>query len=98
MKLISRKNEYQHNVVDCLFCAKWVYVRMTAMTSPDPLRDLKRHITNEAKNEAFAVALIKNIGDAVATPHLDYYRDHTSEVPAVPKVSAKRAYDNDMSL
>lgn len=95
MKLVPRTNEYQHKVIDCPFCPKWVYVRSVSKNSPDALRDLKRHITNDAKNEAFALAIH---GEPLAVPHLDYYRMHTSEVPAVPKVSIKRAYDSDLEI
>lgn len=86
------KNEYGYKVADCPFCEHWVYVRDSTKVSPDPLRDLKRHITNAAKNEAFESAIAK---DTMPTPHLDYVRDHTSVRPKVPKVE-KRQYDDDL--
>ncbi len=93
MKIKSRKNEYNYDVVDCPFCDNWVYLRVATKISPDPLRDLKRHITNHAKNEAFAVAL----GESVFTTHLDYYKSHTKLQPIKP-ILMKRGYDKDLSI
>lgn len=88
MKLEKKKNSYGHEVVDCPFCADFVYVR----ERPEPLRDLKRHIANQAKNEA----LEKCIGSKEIVAHLDYYLAHTeSKVVRVPK---KRQFDNDLQL
>lgn len=92
MKIKPRKNEHSHNIVDCPFCDHWTYLRAATKVSPDPLRDLKRHITNAAKNEAFAL----NLGKEIATPHLDYYKAHTVEKKIVLK--DKREYDNDMTI
>jgi hypothetical protein len=96
MKLQTRQNDYGHIVIDCPFCEGWVYRRAASKTSPDPARDLKRHITNAAKNEAFAWMLVQE-GDRPEMPHLDYYRAHTSMQPLRTGV-LKRQYDNDLEL
>lgn len=99
MTLTTRTNEYGHEVVDCPFCEKWVYVRESSKVSPDPLRDLKRHITNDAKSEALALCIGKAIeAPKTPTPHLEYYVEHTYVSPAIPKVSAGRRYDNDLTV
>lgn len=99
MKIKPRINDYGHKVADCPFCDGWVYVRESTSVSPDPLRDLKRHITNQAKNEAFAIAILKP-GEPVVIErkHLDYYKDHTAVRPVQPVVVAKRQYDGDLTL
>lgn len=93
MKLEIHKNKYGYEYVNCPHCAKEVYVRVSSKTSPDALRNLKRHMTNSAKEEALA----KAIGSTEPTPHLDYYKEHTSEKKAVVKVE-KREYDDDLSI
>ena len=98
MTITPRINEYGHKVADCPFCPGWVYVRETSKTSPDPLRDLKRHITNQAKNEALERHLQGE--DALPSdepPHLHYYRKHTLMRPQ-RSGEMKRQYDADMSL
>lgn len=99
MDVKARKNEYQHDVVDCPFCDYFAYVRPVTKVSPDPLRDLKRHITNQAKNEAFIQALVSPLTDETnhSTPHLDYYKQHTSE-PKLPPRPKARQYDEDLKL
>ena len=89
----SRINEFDHKVADCPFCNYWAYVRLVTKTSPDPLRDLKRHITNSSKNEALTEFLSES---RTETPHLDYYKKHTSHRKVV--VSPKREYDGDLVL
>lgn len=91
MKLTQRKNEYGHEVVDCPFCPDFIYLREETKSSPDALRDLKRHITNQAKNEALEKAL-RNIGEF---KHLVYYVAHTQ--PMMVKIPNKRQFDNDLS-
>lgn len=78
--------------IDCPFCKKMCYLRTSNKVSPDPLRDLKRHITNEAKKEALELYL----NDRLAHPHLKYYGQHAIErkVESTPK----RIYDDDMTL
>ena len=93
MKLEVHKNKYGYDYVNCPHCSKEVYVRVSSKTSPDALRNLKRHITNSAKDEALAVAL----DDKIPTPHLTYYKEHTSDEKVVVK-PAKRAYDSDLSI
>jgi hypothetical protein len=95
MQIKSYKNSYQHDVVDCPYCSYFAYVRDVTKASPDPLRDLKRHITNQAKNEAFNKLLL---GESVATPHFDYYRDHTKPQKVVLTKIEKRTYDEDLTL
>lgn len=90
----SYNNDYGHEVADCPFCDKQIHVREATKVSPDPLRDLKRHITNQSKNEALAWNLMKN--GEMDTPHLDYYKEHTSHTKVV--VSEKREYDNSLTL
>lgn len=87
-----RKNEYDHEVADCPFCDKWVYVRPTTKVSPDPLRDLKRHITNQAKNEAME----KYLRPEASIDHLMYYVAHTKP-KVVPKPNM-RMYDADLTI
>lgn len=94
MKIEKRKNQYGHEVADCPFCDAWVYIRDSSKASPDPLRDLKRHITNEAKKEALEWAL--SDGTNGANRHLEYFRAHTS--PIVVKTASKRQYDADMTV
>ena len=99
MKITVRKNEYKHEVLDCPFCDGWVYLRATTKSNPDSLRDLKRHITHAAKNEASMFSLGETDPTSEnQTPHLDYYKEHTSVRPVVPKVAAKRQFDNDMTV
>lgn len=95
MKLTPRKNQYGHEVVDCPFCAQWIYVRDVTKISPDPLRDLKRHISNAAKSEALSVALGELIKETQA-PHLEYFTLHTK--PKVMPIKNKREYDNDLTI
>lgn len=95
MKITPRKNDYGHMVADCPFCDDWVYIRESTKVSPDPLRDLKRHITNQAKNEAFEWAL--SDGTNGANHHLEYVREHTSMQPVKP-AAMKRRYDNDLTV
>lgn len=102
MKIKPRINEYRHQVLDCPFCDGWVYLRESTKVSPDPLRDLKRHITTQAKNEAFAFYLNNHLEWALAEenikiPHLEYYQDHTA-LKAQRDGSKKRQYDNDLTL
>lgn len=94
MKLIPRLNDYNHQVVDCPFCAGWVYVCEVSKNSPDPLRNLKRHITNQAKSEAFAW----NLGEAETVgKHFLYFKEHTAVMP--PRTGElKRQYDADLNL
>ena len=93
MDLKPYANAYKHPVVDCPFCNGWAYVRDVSTGSPDPLRDLKRHITNQAKNEALLVALTPGI----QTPHLAYYKEHTSDQKVV-LAATKRKYDDDLKI
>lgn len=98
MKITPRKNDYGHMVADCPFCSYWAYIRESTKVSPDPLRDLKRHITNEAKNEAFTVALADTAAEVPQeVKHLEYYKAHTHLQPVKPTLM-KRAYDNDLTV
>lgn len=98
MEIKARKNDYNHDVVDCPFCKYFAYVRPISKVSPDPLRDLKRHITNQAKNESLSWALSQEtVQDTKPFPHLSYYIEHTNEGVVLPKIT-KRVYDADLTL
>lgn len=92
MEVKVRKNQYNHLVADCPFCPHWAYVRDVTKTNPDPLRSLKLHIANTAKNEAFRAALDE--GNKVVHKHLDYYKEHSR--PKVVPVPNKREFDDDL--
>lgn len=94
MELKSYKNIYGYDVVECPFCKQVQYVRDVTKSNPDSLRDLKRHITNSAKNEAFVIMVT---GDSESNLHLEYYKDHTSAVKVIKPIN-KRQYDNDISV
>lgn len=95
MEIKSRKNAHNFDVADCPFCEYFAYIRPVTKASPDPLRDLKRHITNQAKNEALAHL----IGDlnTMEILHFDYYKVHTQTKRIVSSVE-KRQYDEDLKL
>ncbi len=95
IKVKTRKNEYDHIVADCPFCPAWVYIRPKTMISPDPLRDLKRHIVHAAKNEAFDWALSE--GSNGANFHLEYVREHYAMRP-IRSGTKKMQFDNDLKL
>lgn len=92
MKLTPRTNQYGHEVVDCPFCPDFIYLREETKGSPDALRDLKRHITSQARAEA----LEKCVGNIGEFKHLMYYVEHTT--PAVVKIVNKRQFDGDLSI
>lgn len=96
MKVKSYKNKYMHDVADCPLCPAFVYVRPSTKLSPDPLRDLKRHITTRAKAEALAFFLDEEIHEAC--PHADYYKNHTKVKPLQPSTAGKRGYDEDLTI
>ena len=96
MNLSTRKNDYGHTVIDCPFCEGWVYLRSATPSTEDQLRDLKRHITTAAKNEAFEWMLENNV-TTPPIPHLEYYRKHVSWKPQ-RNGTLKRQFDNDLSL
>lgn len=79
-------------VVDCPFCDDFVYMRESRLHSPDRLSNLKRHITNQARNEALEQAL----GDTAPMKHLEYLKAHTE--PKVIKLLHKRQFDEDLKL
>lgn len=93
MEIESRKNKYNHEVVDCPFCAYFAYVPEINKKSDDPLRGLKRHITVQAKNEALIIYFDPK-ADAF---HLRYFKEHTSERRVVTK-AIKRQYDDNLEL
>ena len=92
MKIKPYKNKYGHTVADCPFCKEFFYIREVRGRNSDPLRDLKRHITNQAKNEA----LDKELGETREPKHLIYYLEHTED--KVVRIPTKRQYDSDLSL
>lgn len=93
MEIKSYTNAHKFEVVDCPFCTRNFYVRTATKAAPDALRDLKRHITNEAKKEALDYYLL---GEPILHPHLEYYKQHTA--PRVEPVKTKRQYDEDIQL
>lgn len=93
MILKQSDNGFGHKIVQCPFCSKVCFVRGETRSSPDALRDLKRHILNASKKEA----LQKVVEESGLSPHLDYYKEHTTEVEIILPV-LKRKFDNDMTL
>lgn len=93
MKLTPRKNNYGHMVIDCPFCADFVYLQESRHHQPDRLSNLKRHITNQARNEALEWYLA---GSSIPCPHLEYLKAHTE--PKVVKLLNKRQFDNDLTI
>lgn len=93
MKITPFKNEYGNEIINCPFCSYWCYTRKSTKISPNPLRDLLRHIHNESKKEALEIILNNNI----YFPHLDYFREHTTIAPEMKKY-IKRNFDNDLVL
>ena len=92
MKLKPRKNQYGYMVVDCPFCDDFIYMRESRLHNPDRLSNLKRHITNQARNEALEAA-ISNVKEG---KHLVYMKTHTE--PKVIKIKNGRQFNNDLSL
>ncbi len=92
MEIKAYKNQYGYDTVNCPFCPQFAYLRKVVRTNPDALADLKRHITNQAKTEAFSVAL----GLGGPTPHFNYYKEHTTDKRVV--TPQKRVFDNDLTL
>jgi len=91
MKIEIYKNDYGYDSVNCPFCNKRQYVRPATKVSPDRLRDLKRHIKNQAKNEALEF-VCENKKD---TPHLNYLKERTK--PRII-ISDSRVFDEDLQL
>lgn len=79
-------------VVDCPFCEDFIYMRESRLHNPDRLSNLKRHITNQARNEALEVI----IGNGQVRKHLAYMKAHTE--PKIIKVKNGRQFDSDLSL
>lgn len=99
MKIKPWVNDYGHKVADCPFCDNFVYLRESKLASPDPLRDLKRHITNEAKNEALESAVAnKGAYDVGEYKHLEYYLKHTHEKVVTVRIPKKVQYDADLEI
>lgn len=92
MEIKSYINKYKWEVVKCPFCSHTTYVREVKKESPDPLRDLKRHITCKARSEALSHFL-----GGVVGKHLSYFKEHTKELPIVQR-SKKRQFDDDLIL
>lgn len=94
MKVQTRKNNYGHLVADCPFCDEFVYMRESHhhKHKPDRLSNLKRHIINKARNEAFESAL----GSLELGKHLAYIKDHTEQ--KVVKIKDARQFDSDLQI
>lgn len=80
-------------IVDCPFCDDFVYMRESRMHKEDRLSNLKRHITNQARNEALEWYLA---GESIPCPHLTYLKAHTE--PKVVKLLHKRQFDEDLKI
>lgn len=96
MKLAPYTNKYGYERVKCPFCGYEANYRKG--NGSDPFMDLKRHITNQAKNEALKWMMFskEKMRKAQMPEHLLYYQNHTSDERVV-KVEI-RAYDEDMHL
>lgn len=92
MKIDIYKNEYGYDSIDCPFCNKRQYAREATKVSPDRLRDLKRHIKNQAKNEALELYCNEKTDKY---PHLNYLKEHTT---AKIVFSDSRVFDNDLQI
>lgn len=93
MKVKTYADKYGYTRVDCPFCGEFAYLAHGHRA--DELRNLKRHITNAAKNEA--LAFLVNDLSPKSTPHLDYYKEHTTVQREVIKTN-KRGFDNDLKV
>lgn len=93
MILKAYKNAYGHKVVNCPFCSDFSYIREESKISPDELRDMKRHITFKAKDEA-----LKKYIDPAISPgkHLVYLQSHAKEIDVIK--NTKIQYDDDLKL
>lgn len=70
------KNTYGHPRVDCPFCG------YDAKFRGPGFNDLKRHITNQAKNEALEL-IVAGKGEIAKYKHLEYYKKHTSNTVTI---------------
>lgn len=97
MKLTPRKNNYGHSVIDCPFCDDFIYLRESRLHQPDRLTNLKRHITNQSRNEALELCIANSSGKlSEKGKHLEYFLAHTTDV--MVKVQKKRGYDDDLTI
>ena len=92
MKLKKYKNKYGHERVKCPFCSHEAYVQSTSKYQLDPLRGLKQHIKNQAKNEALEVL----VEGGKNTEHLDYFKKHTAKRKVV--LTTVRNFDDDLTI
>lgn len=88
MELKVYTNEYGFKMADCPFCSKKIYIR----EGTRKLSDLERHITTEARREAFEYAL----KEIKKTPHLSYIKEHSKTVTV--KVKTTRSFDKEIKL
>lgn len=95
MNIKPRKNKYDNWEVECPFCLKTCFYKASTATLPDPLRDLKRHITNQAKKEALEWYLSQESNGN--TKHLEYYKAHTATKKVLIK-TFNREYDDDFKI
>ena len=93
MKIEIYKNDYGYDSVDCPFCKKRLYAREATKVSPDRLRDLKRHIKQQSKNEALTF-ILDGSKDTDLIPHLNYLKAHTK---AKIVLSDSRVFDSDLN-
>lgn len=91
MKIKTEKNKYGWWKAICPFCE--MQCRMNYRNEEKSLDGIKRHMKNYAQKEAFLFAL----DDIKETPHLAYYKKHTSMKPKTP-VELQRDFDEDMEI
>lgn len=92
MEVKIKKTEYGYYKAECPFCGISCFYR--EREGKDPLRDLKRHFVNQAKNEALAYMIS---GGQAAGQHLEYVRQHAKENRPIVSVS-KYNFDDDMKV
>jgi len=97
MEIKCFRSPYGYEKVKCPFCAKEVTVRDATKMNPDRLRDLKRHITNQASKEALYWFITPSEEqEEKRIQHLAYYAKHTQ--PKTVVVENKRGFDSDLTL
>lgn len=93
MELTYQINKYGHKMVKCPFCPRECCVREAR---PNPLCNLIRHLTVEAKTEALEACIRRKDYGFYKCLHLDYYRDHTT--PQVETRKTNRMFDDSLSV
>jgi len=86
MKVETYTNKYGHEKAKCPFCDYESHTRV------DKLAGIRRHIFNQAKNEALGL----HFDVEHSREHLDYYQKHTSNKKVV--VTQQRVFDEDLEV